>query len=477
MRKPTLDEIETRMAGLGCGDAVAGLHKLVGVSPASSLFPYARPERRDLDPGPCEELLAPLDAALRKSPRLVRALVLRGRLLRALGRGVEAAAALDKALAAAPADPAALAWRAELLLHLEGPSAGSAAAMSEAAAAAPGSPWPSVWTAAALLPAGAGPEVFALLDAALGVAPQNVPALLLRAIAHERCARFEAGRADAAEAARLAPACVGILALRGRLEARLGRADEAAATFASAARLEPGAKEYYAALVTADQPPGKEVFGLDQLDAYLKKRPDAAWAYALRGDMRRTLYDRYEPGADERKRRDNVGAGLADLLRAVELSPRTPWMRACLARTQTASLKSEDGIASLREAIAQDPECGWLYSWLAECHRQFGRHEEAVPLFRRALELSPRFAQAHVWLGRVHGERERWSLAVEEFSRAVRVDCDYGFAYAKRGQALARLGRHADALLDYDRALALGTYPAWTGKLRSESAASVKAPR
>ena len=458
MPATTLDAVERRLRALGCGDAVADLHILVGVDPRF-MFPHSLSVHRSCDPGPCDDLLLVLDGHLRRSPRLARALILRGRLLRVLGRKEEALAAFDRAVELAPRDARALRWRAELLLHMEGQAVRSVDALTAALNAAPHSPWPSVFAAAALLSKGASPEVFTALDAALDSVPRHIPALLLRAVAHERCSRFDLAATDAALAARLAPACVGALVLRGRLEARLGRREAAAASFAAATHLEPDAKAFYAAIVTADQPLGKGVCELKQLDDYIRNHPAASWAYALRGDMLRA-----DHGQGER--------GISDLKRAVQLDPKTPWIRACLARSQVQLQHSKEGIRNLRAAIARDPRCGWLHSWLAESYRQFNRPEDALRVFRRAIALNPRFPQVHVWLGRMHGDLGRWKLALEEFTRAVRLDCGYGFAYAKRSDALARLGRHAEALPDFERALQLESTshnPAWIRTMRDES--------
>ncbi len=337
-------------------------------------------------------------------------------------------------------------------------------ALHAAAAAAPKNPWPAVWAAASILAKSAPPEVFVLLDAALASAPRHVPALLLRAVAHERSSLFDRALVDAALAARLAPDCAGVLTLTGGLQARLGHVEDAAASFAAATRLDPSAKEFYGRIALAEQQDGAGRCGLEQLDEYIRRHPAAAWAHALRGDTLRAVVGHEEDG-------------VSSLRRAVELEPKTPWIRACLARSQVQTQRSQTGLRNLRTAIAQDPRCGWLHAWLAEAYRKFDRHDEAVPIFRRAISLSPRSAQIHLWLGRVHADRGLWDAAIKEFTLAVRLDCGYGFAYGKRGHALTQLGRHAEALTDFERALKLGSYPDWTRPMRDQSVAVIAAQR
>ncbi|MFI5360874.1 MAG: tetratricopeptide repeat protein [Elusimicrobiota bacterium] len=491
------DRLERRLRALGCGDAVADLHGLVGVEPRY-LLPYTLSAGRKHDPGPCEDFLTVLAARILRSPRSPRPLILRGRVLRVLDRKEESLAAFDRALKLSPGDVRARQWRGELLLHMPGGTARGVADLAAAASAVPDAPWPLVWAAAARLATGSGRDVLVALDAALSVSPRHVPALLLRAVARERGARLEDALADASRAAALAPDCVGVHALRGRLEARLGKDAAAAASFARAVRLEPDARSFYAALVSGGETFGGAPRGPEDLDAYIRRHPKAAWAYALRGDRDfvHCLQKRGPSGG-------RADSGTADLERAVKLDPTTPWIRACLGRSRVQEANLERamkldpngswraclararaknalpgrGLRDLRAALALDPRCAWLHLWLGEAYRSFGRADEALACFRRAIALKPRFAQAHAWLGRARGEKARFKPAIAEFTRAIRIDCDCGKAYAMRGRALALLGRHAEAIADFDRALDLKPRePEKLRNLREESRRAVGAP-
>jgi tetratricopeptide (TPR) repeat protein len=446
---------EAELHRLGLADSIDRIHALIGCEYRIA-FPLSLSARQDFAPRAAETLLAALGrgrGAKSDAPRRA----LRGRILRVLGRRSAALAEFAAALKAEPRNARALGWRAELLLSTEGNSSAAAAALAAAAEADPSSPFPETWAAAALLAESANSTVHALLDQALGKDPDFLPGLLLRAVARERSGRMEDAARDARRAVDVAPTLGAAQLVLGRLCARSGRIEEAERAFAAATRLDPDGKFFYGQIVLADRPLGNNVLDRRSLDAYIAAHPQAAWAFALRGDMILN------------QDKDQVGPALADLGRAFELDGKTPWIGACLARAEVQLLRSESGVPRLEAAIDKDPGCAWLHSWLGESHRLLGRRDEAIRCFRRSIKAAPRFAQVHVWLGRVLGERGAWEEAVSEFSAAIELDCEYAFAYAKRGDALGRLGLVREALADFDRATALNSIGApWIAARRAE---------
>ncbi len=407
--------------------AVAHLHHILGLEPRF-LFPYALPSGIPYDP-------APYLRALEKA----KAPALRGRLLRLLERRDEALDAFGRAQ-----DVDALAWRGELLVTTEGRAREGFADLDAASRRAPKDPRPKLWTAAAILESSANPDAFRALDSVLAADQRNLRALLMRAAGNERLSKLEPALKDLVEAAKIAPDCAGAWIMRGRVEARLGRAKEASASFAAACRLEPDAKNFYAALLKDESMP--------TLDAFIRENPKAAFAWALRGDLKRSVSR-------------GKSSGTEDLVEAARLDPKSPWIRACLARSRVQGQNDgaivDEGIEDLETAIALDPSCHWLYQWLGEAFRQAGRQDDALKAMKKAMTLRRDFAQSRLWLGRVLSDKGRHEEGVVEFSRAAAADPGYGFAYAKRGEALAKLGRHLEAVQDFDRALNL-TYPCRT---------------
>jgi type IV pilus assembly protein PilF len=122
-------------------------------------------------------------------------------------------------------------------------------------------------------------------------------------------------------------------------------------------------------------------------------------------------------------------------------------------------------IAALALAIATLAGCGHALSRkereTSEIHYNLGlealrarRWPDALREFEEALRLDPRFAEAHVGRGIVYefgygkdAEAER------DYRDAVELRPDYPDAHNDLGQLLARRGRHAEAITEFDAAL------------------------
>lgn len=424
---------------------VAELQPIFGLE-QKYLHPFAMPAGQQYAPEPYAARLKALDGALAKSPDDAESLAKRGRLLRLVGRKAEALADLDRAIELEPEHARALAWRGELLAHVGGKRELGFVDLEAAALLLPADPLPRVWIGAARLAANEQMEALAALDAALEAAPDDACARFLRAAARARTSKkeeVEAALKDADAAAKLAPECMGPAIFRARLLATLQRDDDAAAILSETVRRDPDVKMFFAFLLDPAGSVENDARGMGLMDAYLEKHPDAAWCWALRGDLLRTA--RFDKGRE----------GAEDLRRAAKLAPKAAWIRALLGRALVQDIYLDEGIGHIEAAVKMDPECAWLHSWRGEACRRLKRFDESVKHFKTAIKKDPRYAQPRLWLGRLLAEAKEWTKAIPEFEAAIQLDPAYGYAYAKRGQALAALGRHAEAEADYGRALNL----------------------
>jgi TolB-like protein/tetratricopeptide (TPR) repeat protein len=116
-------------------------------------------------------------------------------------------------------------------------------------------------------------------------------------------------------------------------------------------------------------------------------------------------------------------------------------------------------------AIDNDPTYAQGYAGLADCYNILGYYNalppiEAYPKGKaaalKALELDSSLPEPHATLGVVKRDFEwDWSGAEEEFQRALELNPGCVEAYHWRGTLLSMLGRHAEALREKTRALAL----------------------
>ncbi len=122
-------------------------------------------------------------------------------------------------------------------------------------------------------------------------------------------------------------------------------------------------------------------------------------------------------------------------------------------------------LSYFHQAIDTDPTYAQGYSGLADSYNILGYYNalspiEAYPRAKaaalKALELDDSLAEPHAALGVVKRDFEwDWSGAEVEFRRAIELNPGYVEAYHWRSTLLSMLGRHAEALREKKKALAM----------------------
>ena len=122
-------------------------------------------------------------------------------------------------------------------------------------------------------------------------------------------------------------------------------------------------------------------------------------------------------------------------------------------------------LSYFQQAIDNDPTYAQGYAGLADSYNILGYYNalppnEAYPKGKaaalKALELDDSLAEPHAALGVVKRDFEwDWSGAEAEFQRAIELNPGYVEAYHWRSTLLSMLGRHADALREKKKALAM----------------------
>ena len=118
-------------------------------------------------------------------------------------------------------------------------------------------------------------------------------------------------------------------------------------------------------------------------------------------------------------------------------------------------------IVDLDKAIELDPETFDGYRCRAEAHRSAGDFDSALADARKAIELDPTSAFAHITLGNVLDGMGRTAEAIPEYDNAIATlakEDDKGAlanAYNQRSIARTRLGDDAGASADLDKAIEL----------------------
>jgi len=115
----------------------------------------------------------------------------------------------------------------------------------------------------------------------------------------------------------------------------------------------------------------------------------------------------------------------------------------------------DQAAARYTDVLRADPANADALYYLALISCQHGRFEEGAELARKSLDSDPKQARSHVILGRAWHALGRNDDALLSFDRAIALAPELAPAHANRADVLSKIGRNAEALDSYDRALAL----------------------
>jgi len=273
----------------------------------------------------------------------------------------------------------------------------------------------------------------------------------------------------------------GALYQRGLCNVQLGRHREAIADFSQAVDHQPGFTSAYGWRAKAWQALGQPEQALEDLTTALRQDPGLHSLLIQRGQVLKDL------GRPE--------DALRDYERLIALEPESRNVFRPRADALLALGRYEEALLDYGRALASNPRNTRALTGQAAARAGLGRYAEAVADYDRALELgtfegdareavlrlraraesrraqgnrTPReVADGLIETGIEHGRSERYAEAIATFSEAIEVDPDHAVSYVNRALAFASVGRLAQAVDDYDRALALAPDATRVSELRA----------
>ncbi|MGW9130475.1 tetratricopeptide repeat protein [Streptomyces sp. NPDC055681] len=401
-----------------------------------------------------EEALAELDRAVAAAPHNHHALAYRGDVHRSLGRFDEAVADLTAALDLDPTHAWALVQRGETH-RLASRFDEAVADLTAALDLDPIHAWALVQRGEAHRLAGRFDEAVADLTAALDLDPIHAWALAARGYAHQLAGRFDEAVADFTAAFDLDPTDCLALVLRGEAHRLAGRFDEAVVDQTAALDLDPTHVSAFTARGEAHQQAGRLDEALADLTDALDLDPTYALALVLRARTHRLAGD-----FDE---------AVADLTAALDLDPTHVWALTERGETHRLAGRFDEAVADLTDALDLDPTYALAFVCRGHTHRQAGRLDEAVADLTAAFDLEPTYALALVQRGRAHRLAGRFDEAVADFTAAFDLDPAYALALTERGETHQQAGRLDDAVADLTAALDLDPTDALAFDSRGEA--------
>ncbi len=374
------------------------LAPLAQIRPYGGLLAYQQAMALDFE-GRNEEAIAAYDLAARGGLWLPPAVERQADLLNRVGRGADAASALDQE--GNRSNPALAAARARL--QQGGPVA--AAPLTPARGAAVG----LYGMAAIFQQEGDDANALSALTLALMLDPEFDGARLTFAQMHARLGHASLARAAYADIGAASPYASAARVLDAWVVFDGGRHDEAIALLRTA----------------ADSGDARALRAVADMNRDLDRHPEAERAYsallAAQPDDWRLLFAR---GA-ARERQGRWPEAEADFLRALELSPEQPDVMNYLGYSWVdRGVRLQEGLAMLQRAVQLRPHSGAILDSLGWAHFRLGDYDQALEYIERAVELEPADATLNDHLGDVYWRVGRRTEARFQWRRAMTLDPD-----------------------------------------------------
>jgi tetratricopeptide (TPR) repeat protein/tRNA A-37 threonylcarbamoyl transferase component Bud32 len=465
--------------------------------------------------GRLDEALSTYDRALALDADNAWAWARKGRALRLLRRFEDALACYDRSLAIEPRY--AWAWKGRgMVLERMGRLAEALDSHRMAAEIDPGDVWNWYNQAETLHSMDDTQGALAMLDAALRVDPRHASSWGKRG----QILRASRQYAPALEAYRQAVAIDPAFAWAhngcGLVQKALGDLPEAVLSFRRAVRHAPREVWYWYNLAEALVELGRYDEALQPVQEATRLDPDHAFSWAKLGQVLRYLR-RYSEALEAYRRAVTLqpanawahnGCGivlermeryeeaLASYRRAAELSPDDVWywynqgnMLAVLGRfdeavtvlSRAVAISSghanswarlgsayrltghpAEAVKALEEAVRLQPDFAWAWGELGQALEALGRSDEAAEAWQRAGQ--PAGQQQHTILQQADQllDANQPDLAARLLQRALAEDAESAPLWGRYGQALRRLGRIAEAVDAFSRAVELDPRAGWS---------------
>lgn len=265
-----------------------------------------------------------------------------------------------------------------------------------------------------------------------------VATLLLRARMRENA---DERLADIQEAVKADPTSVEALQLRAAVHIERGEMEKALADFQELLQQDPNNVAVHQALANTYAGMKKYDEAIEHLNKAIELAPDVTLNFTLRAEI-------YEA-------QEKYDQALADLDHALKLQPNDPL--ALLARSQLYYMRENlpAARADVKRLLQMNP--GFvrgilLRSMIAAAE---GNFTEATKDLQDILKADPGNVELRLQLAAFYVADQRPRKAIELLTQVIEQDKDNWRALRARGDALLSVGKHAEAVADYNAGLAI----------------------
>ncbi len=247
--------------------------------------------------------------------------------------------------------------------------------------------------------------------------------------------------ADLNEAIRLTPDSVEAIRDRGLVYVELGQWDRALADFEAALKLDPKHIPTHIA----------KVLVLSKQEKY--DQALAALAEARKLDPKSP--ELWVQQARVHVLQKNLPEAIKDLDEALQAAPENLLVRLLRAEVYQEMEQYDKALAEVDEVLKQQPTLGPAIRYRAVLLAEMKRTEEAVELLEQFLRTHPEDDAARLQLAAVYVADSRPRRAIEVYTELLQKEPDSVPALRGRGDAYLNIGKHAEAIADYERAFKL----------------------
>jgi tetratricopeptide (TPR) repeat protein len=152
---------------------------------------------------------------------------------------------------------------------------------------------------------------------------------------------------------------------------------------------------------------------------------------------------------------ENIDGAIEDLGKALEIEPRSLEILLTRATVYESIEKYDEALADLTNAEKIRPGLPQAALLRGMIYQRQERFDDAALQLRRLVRLNPGSAQLRLQLGLCYSMGDHHQLAIEEFSRVIEIDKKSWIALYSRGDTQLNIGKHKEAISDYNAALQL----------------------
>ena len=247
--------------------------------------------------------------------------------------------------------------------------------------------------------------------------------------------------ADLDEAVRLAPGSAAMVRARGLLLADQDKLDSALADLNKAAELDP------------KDGPTHEAMAI--ILARLKKYDEALAALDKAHQLNPASVMPLLQRARVHTSQANLDAALEDINRALDMGPDNVAVLLMRASLYQEKGDNEKALADADRALELRPNLPVAVRTRALLLAESQRFDEAVVELEKLNKLDPKDALTLLQLATLYGAQKKTAKAIETYTTLLAQEPDVWQALRGRGDAYLNMGRQAEAIADYEKALEL----------------------